>query len=82
VICCNLATAAGFNELFLIFLLLADQVYGDQGMHDIVRKHCMDYMVSCKLATCADKSASQELFLILEQNSQYLLIKVIIFFAL
>ncbi|XP_072350528.1 OTU domain-containing protein 5-like [Scyliorhinus torazame] len=23
----------------------ADQVYGDQDMHDVVRKHCMDYLV-------------------------------------
>ncbi|GCB86053.1 hypothetical protein scyTo_0026688, partial [Scyliorhinus torazame] len=22
-----------------------DQVYGDQDMHDVVRKHCMDYLV-------------------------------------
>ena len=26
-------------------LFSADQVYGDQEMHSIVRKHCMDYMV-------------------------------------
>ena len=24
----------------------ADQVYGDQAMHDVVRSHCIDYMVS------------------------------------
>ncbi len=24
----------------------ADQVYGDQDMHEVVRKHCMDYLVS------------------------------------
>ena len=28
-----------------MFVILADQVYGDQEMHSIVRKHCMDYMV-------------------------------------
>ncbi|KAK3746035.1 hypothetical protein QZH41_012978 [Actinostola sp. cb2023] len=28
-----------------LFRAVADQVYGDQGMHDVVRKHCMDYMV-------------------------------------
>lgn len=25
----------------------ADQVYGDQDMHEVVRKHCMDYLVRC-----------------------------------
>lgn len=25
---------------------IADQVYGDQEMHSVVRNHCMDYMVS------------------------------------
>ena len=29
----------------LLCILLADQVYGDQEMHAVVRKHCMDYMV-------------------------------------
>ncbi|CAB4041338.1 OTU domain-containing 5-A-like [Paramuricea clavata] len=28
-----------------LFRAVADQVYGDQEMHSIVRKHCMDYMV-------------------------------------
>lgn len=28
------------------FFLAADQVYGDQDMHEVVRKHCMDYLVS------------------------------------
>ena len=33
--------------------VLADQVYGDQEMHSIVRKHCMDYMVKyTSLKTC------------------------------
>lgn len=27
-------------------LFAADQVYGDQDMHEVVRKHCMDYLVS------------------------------------
>ena len=27
----------------------ADQVYGDQEMHSMVRSHCMDYMVLCYL---------------------------------
>ncbi len=27
-------------------MLAADQVYGDQEMHSVVRNHCMDYMVS------------------------------------
>ena len=27
----------------------ADQVYGDQDMHSVVRKMCMDYMVNEKL---------------------------------
>ena len=29
--------------------LPADQVYGDQDMHEVVRKHCMDYLVSLSL---------------------------------
>uniref|UniRef100_UPI00358DF5F9 OTU domain-containing protein 5-A-like n=1 Tax=Myxine glutinosa TaxID=7769 RepID=UPI00358DF5F9 len=29
-----------------LFRAAADQVYGDQDMHDVVRKHCMDYLVS------------------------------------
>ncbi|XP_028853812.1 OTU domain-containing protein 5b [Denticeps clupeoides] len=28
-----------------LFRAVADQVYGDQDMHDVVRKHCMDYLV-------------------------------------
>lgn len=28
-----------------LFRAVADQVYGDQEMHALVRKHCMDYMV-------------------------------------
>lgn len=28
-----------------LFRAVADQVYGDQEMHSIIRKHCMDYMV-------------------------------------
>ncbi|XP_031423751.1 OTU domain-containing protein 5b isoform X3 [Clupea harengus] len=28
-----------------LFRAIADQVYGDQDMHDVVRKHCMDYLV-------------------------------------
>lgn len=27
-----------------LFRAIADQVYGDQDMHDMVRKHCMDYV--------------------------------------
>ncbi|XP_051957532.1 OTU domain-containing protein 5b [Xyrauchen texanus] len=27
-----------------LFRAVADQVYGDQDMHDVVRKHCMDYL--------------------------------------
>ena len=29
-----------------LFRAVADQVYGDQEMHAVVRKHCMDYIVS------------------------------------
>lgn len=32
--------------LLSCFLFIADQVYGDQDMHEVVRKHCMDYLVS------------------------------------
>lgn len=28
-----------------LFRAVADQVYGDQDMHGLVRKSCMDYMV-------------------------------------
>lgn len=30
-----------------LFRAVADQVYGDQEMHAVVRRHCMDYIVSC-----------------------------------
>jgi len=29
-----------------LFRAVADQVYGDQEMHDVVRKHCMDYIAA------------------------------------
>lgn len=29
-----------------LFRAVADQIYGDQDMHDVVRQHCMDYIVS------------------------------------
>lgn len=29
-----------------LFRAVADQVYGDQDMHGVVRKHCMDYIVN------------------------------------
>ena len=29
-----------------LFRAVADQVYGDQEMHGVVRQHCMDYIVS------------------------------------
>ena len=29
-----------------LFRAVSDQVYGDQDMHSVVRKHCMDYIVS------------------------------------
>lgn len=29
-----------------LFRAIADQVYGDQEMHSVVRTHCMDYIVS------------------------------------
>lgn len=28
-----------------LFRAVSDQVYGDQEMHTVVRKHCMDYIV-------------------------------------
>lgn len=34
------------NFVKVTIISLADQVYGDQEMHSVVRKHCMDYMVS------------------------------------
>ncbi len=36
-----------------MFRAVADQVYGDQDMHPVVRKSCIDYMVSfCAYYTC------------------------------
>lgn len=32
-----------------LFRAVSDQVFGDQEMHDIVRKQCMDYIVSYKI---------------------------------
>lgn len=29
-----------------LFRAIADQVYGDQEMHSVVRTHCMDYIVN------------------------------------
>lgn len=29
-----------------LFRAVSDQLFGDQDMHDIVRKQCMDYVVS------------------------------------
>ena len=29
-----------------LFRAVSDQIYGDQEMHSMVRKHCMDYIVS------------------------------------
>lgn len=34
-----------------LFRAVSDQVFGDQEMHDIVRKQCMDYIVSTTVAT-------------------------------
>ena len=34
-----------------LFRAVSDQVYGDQEMHSTVRKHCMDYIVSCESST-------------------------------
>lgn len=34
-----------------LFRAVADQVYGDQEMHAVVRKHCMDYIVSTVSST-------------------------------
>jgi hypothetical protein len=34
-----------------LFRAVADQVYGDQEMHAIVRSHCMDYIVSVIYST-------------------------------
>lgn len=35
-----------------LFRAVADQVYGDQEMHGVVRKHCMDYIVSYDTTRC------------------------------
>lgn len=35
-----------------LFRAVADQVYGDQEMHAVVRKHCMDYIVSLSRSIC------------------------------
>ena len=36
-----------------LFRSVADQVYGDQEMHAVVRNHCMDYIVSINYASKA-----------------------------
>jgi len=36
----------------LLFVPTADQVYGDQDLHDEVRSNCMDYMVRARTAPC------------------------------
>jgi OTU domain-containing protein 5 len=33
-----------------LFRAVADQVYGDQEMHAVVRSHCMDYIVSMEIS--------------------------------
>ena len=33
-------------ELFKLFFFTAHQVYGSQNDHDVVRKNCMNYIVS------------------------------------
>ena len=49
----SLPTTSFFLHNFMVFVLLADQVYGDQEMHSIVRKHCMDYMVKYTKNPCS-----------------------------
>jgi len=42
-----------------MFVFVADQVYGDEDMHSVVRQLCVDYMVfmtSCDLSILLDYS--------------------------
>lgn len=41
-----------------LFRAVADQVYGDQEMHGVVRKHCMDYIVSIENKDCMKVNVS------------------------
>lgn len=48
-------------EAITFFVFTADQVYGDQDMHEVVRKHCMDYLVS-HLSTSVIRNGVSELW--------------------
>lgn len=37
-----------------LFRAVADQVYGDQEMHDLVRQNCIDYMVRYSFLSSAN----------------------------
>lgn len=55
-----------------LFRAVADQVYGDQEMHSTVRRHCMDYIVSClsRSMCCWPAKKTSDLFLTLSESIQ------------
>lgn len=40
-----------------LFRAVADQIYGDQDMHSVLRKLCIDYIVSTKVSTLSCSGA-------------------------
>ena len=54
-----------------LFRAVADQVYGDQEMHSIVRQTCVDYMVGCqgqKLSSFREWTSECQTYLTLPEN--------------
>ncbi|TFJ98295.1 interferon-induced guanylate-binding protein 1-like [Platysternon megacephalum] len=41
----DLCRKSAIIETYVMDSRIADQVYGDQDMHEVVRKHCMDYLM-------------------------------------
>ena len=51
-----------------LFRAVADQVYGDQEMHAVVRSHCMDYIVSKIMDHSIDTQESHRYDLLVFRN--------------
>ena len=41
----------------MFYLVSADQIFGDQEMHSVVRRDCVDYMVIVYCILCSKTSA-------------------------
>ena len=63
-----------------LFRAVADQIFGDQEMHGVVRNHCMDYIVSQGLlelrtrpsfSSCFDHCTLPFICVLQAQNSDY-----------